>query len=80
MEARDSEPLVSPSLVCVRTLVSITDRGCIASQLQQIKEHLIDYIQLLLARFGFVSWCPDLRQTPYALYNAACRIIALVTP
>ena len=79
MEARDSEPLVSPSLVRVRTLVSITDRGRIASQLRQIEEHLIDYIRSLLARFGFVSWCPDLRQTPYALYNAACRIIALDT-
>ena len=49
------------------------------SQLQQIEEHLIDYIQSLLARFGFMSWCPDLSQTPYALYNAACRIIALHT-
>jgi hypothetical protein len=32
-----------------------------------------------LARFGLTCWCPDLRQTPYALYNAACRIIALDT-
>jgi hypothetical protein len=26
-----------------------------------------------------VAWCPDLHQTPYALYNAACRVVALDT-
>lgn len=79
MEARDGRPLVSPSLVRVRTLLSITDRGHVASQLRQIEEHILDYIQSSLARFGLVIWCPDLRQTPYALYNSACRIIALDT-
>ena len=79
MEAQNGRPLVSPSLVRVRTLLSITDRGRIASQLRQIEEHIIDYIQSSLARFGLVVWCPDLRQTPYTLYNAACRIIALDT-
>jgi len=54
MEARDGKPLVSPSLVHVRTLLSITDRGRIASQLRQIEEHLVDYIQSLLAKFGLV--------------------------
>ena len=79
MDARGGNPLISPSLVCIRTSISITDRSHIASQLRQIEEHIIDYIQSSLARFGFVMWCPDLRQTPYALYNAACRIIALDT-
>ena len=77
MEARDGRPLISPTLVRVRT--SITDGSYIASQLRQIEEHILDYIQSSLARFGLVIWCPDLRQTPYALYNAACRVIALDT-
>jgi hypothetical protein len=79
MEARDGQPLISPSLVRVRASISITNRSHVAIQLRQIEEHIIDYIQSSLARFGFVVWCPDLRQTPYALYNAACRIVALDT-
>jgi hypothetical protein len=79
MEARNGRPLVSPSLVHVRTSLSVTDRGHIASQLLQIEENILEYIQSSLARFGLVMWCPDLRQKPYALYNAACRIIALNT-
>ena len=79
MEARDGQLLISPSLVHVRTSISITDRSHIAIQLQQIEEHIIDYIQSSLARFGFVVWCPNLCQTPYALYNTACRIVALNT-
>src|SRR6266540_1348428 len=36
-------------------------------------------MQSRLATFGLTSWCPDLRQTPYSLYNSACCIIALDT-
>src|SRR6266545_7199970 len=36
-------------------------------------------MQSRLATFGLTSWCPDLRQTPYSLYNSACHIIALDT-
>ena len=66
MEARGGNPFIPPSLVCVRTLISITDHGHIASQLQKIEEHMISYIQSSLSRFGFVAWCPNLHQTPYA--------------
>ena len=45
MEARDGQPLISPSLVRVHTSISITDRSHIAIQLRQIEEHIIDYIQ-----------------------------------
>ena len=79
MEAQGvSTLLISPSLVHFHTSTSITDHSHIASQLQQIKEHIIDYIQSSLARFGFVVWCPNLCQTPYTLYNAACQIVALL--
>lgn len=53
--------------------------GQVASQLRGIEEHILEYIQACLAKFGLVVWCPDLNQTPYALYNSACRIIALDT-
>jgi hypothetical protein len=78
MEARGGIPLISPSLVQVGS-ISITDRSQVATQLRRIEEHIIEYIQACVSRFGLVIWCPDLRQSPYALYNAACRIIALDT-
>lgn len=77
MEARAGGSLVVPDLVCVG--VSMIDRGVIASQLRRVEEHIIDYIRACISRFGLYKWGPDLRQTPYALYNAACRIIALDT-
>jgi hypothetical protein len=40
---------------------------------------MLEYIQSCLSKFGLPRWCPDLRQTPYALYNAACRVVALDT-
>jgi hypothetical protein len=79
MKAQDGKPLVAPSLVCVGQSVSITDRGQVAVQLRQIEEHIIEYIQACISKFSLLTWCPDLRQTPYTLYNAACRIIALDT-
>jgi hypothetical protein len=48
-------------------------------QVRQVEEHMLAYTQSLLARFGLTCWCPDLRQSPYSLYNAACRFIALDT-
>ena len=78
MQARDGNPLVAPSLMRVGS-VPITDRSQVATQLRRIEEHIIEYIQACISKFGLLVWCPDLRQTPYALYNAACRIIALDT-
>jgi len=69
------KPLIPISLVKVTS----TKIGRIGNQLGLIEEHIISYIQGCLARFGMTSWGPDLRQTAYSLYNAACRIIALDT-
>lgn len=77
LEARAGKSLVAPSRV--RVGVPITDRGQVAIQLRRVEEHIIEYIQACLSRFGLYAWGPDLRLTPYALYNAACRIIALDT-
>jgi hypothetical protein len=78
-DCQEGPPLIKLSLVQIGSSVSLTDRGRIAAQVRQVEEHILEYAQSCLARFGLVSWCPDLRQTPYALYNAACRIIALDT-
>ena len=59
--------------------MSIKNRSPIAVQLLVIEEHIIEYIKVQLAKFGLKSWCPDLRQTPYSVYNAACRIVAIDT-
>ncbi|TFK45357.1 hypothetical protein OE88DRAFT_1640031 [Heliocybe sulcata] len=40
---------------------------------------MLQLIQTSLARFGFTCWCPDLRDTPYSLYNTACWTIAVHT-
>lgn len=79
MKARDGRPLVAPSLVQVCTSLSITDRGQVAAQLRGIEEHIIEYVRACISKFGLLIWCPDLHQTPYALYNTACHIIALDT-
>ena len=75
----NGQPLVSPDIVEVCTSVSISDRSHIAGQLLAIEEHIIEYIKVQLAKFGFETWCPDLCQTPYFIYNAACQIIAINT-
>lgn len=77
LDARSGGSLITPD--CVRVGVSITARGKIASQLRGIEEHIIEHTQACLSRFGLISWAPDLRLTPSALYNSACRIIALDT-
>ena len=77
MNAQAGGSLVAPD--CVHVGVSITDHGVVASQLRHIEEHIIEYIQACLSRFGLLAWGPDLCQTPYALYNVTCHIIALDT-
>jgi hypothetical protein len=54
-------------------------RGTVPRQILMVEEHILEYIQACLAKFGLICWCPDLRQSPYSLYNCACRIIALDT-
>ncbi|HEV7735749.1 MAG TPA: hypothetical protein VGO47_00010, partial [Chlamydiales bacterium] len=51
----------------------------IATQIRAVEEHILEYMQSCLAKFGLIRWCPDLQQTAYSLYNSACRIIALDT-
>lgn len=70
--------LIPRHLIQVGTSMS-SSTGRIAEQARSVEQHMLSYIQLCLSRFGLRCWCPDLRQSAYSLYNAACRIIALDT-
>ena len=77
--APESQELVSPTLIKIGTAASIQKQGKLATQVRLVEEHMLQYIHSYLARFGLIRWCPDLRQSAYSLYNAACRIVAVDT-
>lgn len=54
-------------------------QGKIAKQASLVEENMLQFIQTRLSRLGLTRWWPDLRQTPYSLYNSACRIVAIDT-
>lgn len=73
-----SRQIIDPTLVKIGTS-DIIKGGRLANAIRLVEEHLIHYIQAYLSRFGLLRWCPDLRQSPYSLYNSACRIVAIDT-
>lgn len=77
--SQDSGPELVPLRLVQIGIKMSSNTGAIARQARLVEEHILEYTQVRLARLGFASWCPDLRQTPYALYNSACRIVALDT-
>ncbi|KAJ2916074.1 hypothetical protein MD484_g4343, partial [Candolleomyces efflorescens] len=54
-------------------------RNTLVNTIRKMEEHIIQYIDSYLARFGLEEWRPDFAQSPYSLYNATLRIIALDT-
>lgn len=77
--SHDSGPQLIPlHLVQIGTLIS-SGTGKVAKQARLVEENMLLYIQIRLSRLGLERWWPDLRQTPYSLYNCACRIIAIDT-
>ncbi|MBW0540511.1 hypothetical protein O181_080226 [Austropuccinia psidii MF-1] len=44
-----------------------------------ISEFFIQYTNAIRAILGSQIWCPDLKNTPYSLYNKACQISAIIT-
>jgi hypothetical protein len=76
--ARDS----STSFIAASTVEIVraaTDRypSKAASKARKVEEFYYKLVATLLARYGFWGWWPDLRDTPYARYNAACRVVAI---
>lgn len=76
---QDGPPLVPLTLIQIGLSISITKTGRIANSVRMVEEHILEYMQAYLAWFGLTHWAPDFRQTPYSLYNSACRIVALDT-
>ncbi|KAF7779052.1 hypothetical protein Agabi119p4_3402 [Agaricus bisporus var. burnettii] len=79
---KDSQPLISPSLVQVQASIPLTvatSQSRILSGARRLEEFLLEYIQATTSKFGLTQWCPDLSQSAGSVYNSACRIIALET-
>ncbi|RXW12932.1 hypothetical protein EST38_g12922 [Candolleomyces aberdarensis] len=72
-------PIVDPSGVKINPIEAITDSGSTFANCSKVEEGIITYMKVCIAQFGLSLWCPDLRQTPYSLYNSACHIIAIDT-
>lgn len=75
----NGQSLMLPSLVQIAVGISPNNRSKLAASTKRMEEHILEYIQTCLSKFGLWCWCPDLRQSPYSLYNAACRLVALDT-
>ena len=76
----ENGPCLLPlNLIKVGSSAPITSSARLATQVRRVEEHVLEYVQACLSRFGLTRWCPDLRQTPYSLFNSACRIIAIDT-
>ena len=71
--------LLSPSLVQIAVSIPSNSHSKLAASIKQMEEHILEYMQTCLLKFGLWRWCPDFCQSPYSLYNAACQIVALDT-
>ncbi|KAF4615913.1 hypothetical protein D9613_006379 [Agrocybe pediades] len=77
---RGGPNLVLPWKVKIGSAVAnVSIKSRLLDQIRPIEENMLAHIQSILARFGLEIWCPDFRQSPYALYNAALRIVAIDT-
>jgi|SRR6266545_626187 len=76
----ENGPCLLPlNLINVGSSAPITSSARLATQVRRVKEHVLEYTQACLLKFGLTRWCPDLHQTPYFLFNSACQIIAIDT-
>jgi hypothetical protein len=74
----ENRPCLLPlNHIKVGSSAPIASSARLATQVCRIKEHVLEYTQACLSKFGLTQWCPDLRQIPYSLFNSACRIIAI---
>ncbi|KZT20049.1 hypothetical protein NEOLEDRAFT_1040197, partial [Neolentinus lepideus HHB14362 ss-1] len=71
--------LVDASIVTVLSKFRFVGLGVADHPAVVVEDEMLRFIQTLIARFGFLCWCPNLRDTPYSLYNSACHIIAINT-
>ncbi|KAJ3569004.1 hypothetical protein NP233_g5339 [Leucocoprinus birnbaumii] len=77
--ACNGEQLIESNLVEIGSLISPATQKQIASAVKNVEEFILRFVQTFISRFGLIRWCPDFDQSPYSLYNSACRLIALNT-
>jgi hypothetical protein len=80
LECRDSQNL----LVDERTVIFVRTSSLLkpvkyAADAARLEEFWYAYFATYCARFGVTLWRPDLRDTPYSMYNAILRIIVIDT-
>lgn len=44
-----------------------------------LEEDILEYMQTYCAKYGLYVWSPNLSESPYSLYNSACRLAAITT-
>ena len=57
--------LINSSFVCISTSILLATRKKIANNIKLVKEFILEYIHLCIAKFGLVCWCSDFNQTAY---------------
>jgi len=44
-----------------------------------LEEDVLEYMQTYCAKYGLYVWSPNLSESPYSIYNSACRLVAITT-
>lgn len=46
---------------------------------ESLEEDILDYMQTYCAEYGLYVWSLKLSESPYTIYNSACRLVAVTT-
>jgi hypothetical protein len=77
-QQRDSqEVLVEERSVVITRIANLRRPSKYAANASRLEEFWFAYFATSCARYGLARWQPDLRDTPYSLYNATHRIVAI---
>jgi hypothetical protein len=79
LNARNGNALIWPSLVQIGTSIPLTDKSRSAKQIRQVEEHILEYLQGCIAKFGLIQWGPDLRQSAYSTQPAGLLLWTLLS-
>ncbi|KAK9893166.1 hypothetical protein P389DRAFT_191778 [Cystobasidium minutum MCA 4210] len=75
----------SPRLIIDKSLVrdirdySSQNLGGRKTATESLEEDILDYMQTYCAEYGLYVWSLKLSESPYTIYNSACRLVAVTT-
>lgn len=46
---------------------------------EYLEEDVLQYMQTYCAKYGLYVWSPNVSESPYSIYNSACRLVAITT-